>query len=246
MAAVLAVGPQALLSHRDSLALWELADFTLSEVEVTLPLLGGRSRNGIRIHRTRFLDPLDRSVINGIPVTSVARTLADVAGSISPRHLRDAYLEAERRDLLDIDAITRVLRDSRGKRGLGRLRALVAEDTSRLKRTRSPLEVRFFDFCQEEGLPAPEPNAWVAGYELDVYWPEARLAVELDSYEFHKGRKAFERDRAKIGDVRLAGIDLIPVTDRRLRTEREQLARIIRHALETRSASAEADPVPNR
>lgn len=231
LAAVLAAGPTAVLSHRDALALWDVGDYRFREIEVTLPGLGSRRRPGIRFHRTRHIEPVDRVVERAIPVTSLARTFADVAGSVSPRHLRDAYLEAERRDLVDIADLQRVVVAYRGKRGIGRLRRLVAEDTSTLVRTKSPLEVRFFDFCREEGIPPPLPNEWVHGFEVDAYWPDARLAIELDSWEYHRGRGAFERDRAKIGDLRLFDIDVLPVTHRRLTDEREKLARIIRSAL---------------
>jgi len=240
-AAVLATGRRARLSHRDALALFGVADFRLAEIEVTLPDLGSRRRRGIRIHRTRHLDPADCEVWNGIPVTSLARTLADVAGCISPRHLREAYLEAGRRELLDAYAIERVVEASRGKRGIRHLRRLLAADNRQLLRTKSPLEVRFFDFCRRHGFPEPLSNTLVHGFEVDAYWPDAHLAVELDSWEFHRGRGAFERDRAKIGDLKLHGIDVLPVTHGRLTKDARKLALIIRKALET---AARPSPAP--
>lgn len=235
LAAVLAAGPSAVLSHRDALALWGVADYRRSEIEVTVPGLGSRVRPGIRIHRTRRLDPADRAYLRGVPVTSLERALLDVAGSISPRHLRDAYLEGERRDLIDIGQIGRLLRSAGPRRGAGRLRRIATQDMTQLRRTKSPLEVRFFDFCQEMGFPEPESNYWVHGYEVDAYWPKAKLAVELDSYEFHRGRKAFERDRARIGDLKLFGIEVLPVTDTRLKQDRAKLAAVISGALDRAS-----------
>ena len=232
MAAVLAAGPASLLSHRDGLALYEVADFRLPEVEVTLPDLGSRRRRGIRIHRTRYLDPADRQNVNGIPVTSLARTLADVAGSISPRHLRDAYLEGGRRNLLDLGALQRVVEQGRGKRGIHHLRRLVAADNVQLLRTKSPLEVRFFDFCRKHGFPEPISNAVIHGCEVDAHWPGTRLVVELDSWEFHRGRGAFERDRAKIGDLMLHGFDALPITHEGLTKDEQKIVAIIRKALE--------------
>lgn len=236
LAAVLAAGPDAVLSHRDGLALWDVAKFRFDEIEVTVPGLGSRSRRGIKFHRTRRLDPLDRAIVRGIPVTSLARTLLDAAGVIAPRHLRQAYLEAGRRGLLDADDLARVVTEYKGKRGIGQLRNLLAADNSTLVRTRSQLEVAFFDFCREEALPEPLSNHRVHGYELDAYWPDARLAVELDSWEFHQGRGAFERDRRKVADLKMFDIDVVPVTDQRLKGERGKLAAILRETLARRSS----------
>jgi len=240
IAAVLAGGPTAALSHRDALVLWGLSDFRRPQIEVTLPGLGSRRRPGIRVHRTRRLEPADVVSRARIPVTSLARTLLDVAGSISRRHLREVYIEAERDDLIDPHDLDRVLRTSRGRRGAGVLRRIAAEDMSRVKRTKSPLESGFLDFCRRHGIPEPIPNHVVHGYEVDAYWPAANLVVELDSWEWHRDRGAFERDRAKIGDLRLFGINVVPVTSRRMRREPERLASILRAALVPAPRSGEA------
>jgi very-short-patch-repair endonuclease len=105
------------------------------------------------------------------------------------------------------------------------------EDSSALARARSALETRFLEFCREESFPEPLVNVWVQGYLVDAYWPDANLVVELDSWEFHRGRDSFERDRAKIVDLRLAGVDVAPITDRRLTYERDKVASVIRQAL---------------
>ena len=199
MAAVLAAGRAAVLSHRDAAALWELADFTGPDVEVTVPELGGRSRPGIRIHRTRRLPPVQRTAVRGIPVTAVERTMLDLAAVIAPRHLRDAYVESERKGVLDYHAMGRILADGNGRRGLPALRRSFNELTPAFARTLSNLEVRFLDFCRDEVLPEPLVNVWVSGYLVDAYWPDANLVVEVDSYEYHRGRQPFERDRAESG-----------------------------------------------
>lgn len=242
IAAVLAAGPSAVLSHRDALVLWGLSDFRRPDIEVTLPGLGSRRRPGIRIHRTRRLDPLDVVSRDRIPVTSLPRTLLDVAGSIGRRHLREAYIAAQRDELIDPYELQRVLDNAGPKRGAGVLRRLAEEDMSRLKRTKSPLEGGFLDFCRRHGIPEPIPNAVVHGYEVDAFWPHANLVVELDSWEWHRDREAFERDRAKIGDLRLFGVDVVPVTSRRMMNNPTQLARILRSAL---AVAVAATPPPS-
>jgi len=157
--------------------------------------------------------------------------MVDLAAVIAPRHLRDAFVEAERKRLLDHDAMAGLLADGGGRRGLRSLRRIFNEVTPAFGRTLSPLEVRFLDFCREERLPEPLVNVWVSGYLVDAYWPDANLVIELDSYEFHRGRYPFERDRAKIGDLKLAGIDVIPVTDKRLTDQGTAVAETIRKAL---------------
>jgi hypothetical protein len=157
--------------------------------------------------------------------------MVDLAAVIAPRHLRNAYVEAERKGLLDHHAMLGVIEDSTGRRGIRVLRRLVNELTPAVARTRSPFEVDFLGFCRVQNLPEPLVNVWVSGYLVDAYWPDANLVVELDSYEFHRGRHAFERDRAEIGDLKLIGIDAIPVTHRRLANEPANVAKVIRNAL---------------
>ena len=243
MAAVLAGGGDALLSHRDAVALWEVGDFTGPRIEITVPGLGSRHRSGIRFHRTRRLSEIERATVRSIPVTSVERTIIDVAASLPPRRVREIYLEAERRRLLDLELLSHLAHQSVFRRGVGSVRRLLREDTRTLARTRSALEVQFLDFCREEGMPEPEVNVWLHGYLVDAYWPQAGLVVELDGYEYHRGRGAFERDRERIGDLRLAGITVIPITHRRLTRQRRRVAEILHKA--TRAApglaAAEAD-----
>jgi hypothetical protein len=231
MGAVLAAGRPAVLSHRDGAALWELPDFTSPHVEVTLPELGGRAQPGIRVHRTRRLPPEERTILRGVPVTTVERLMVDLAAVISPRHLRDVLVEAERKRLVDHRMMRRTLEGSAGRRGIRVLRRMVDQLTPAFAETRSPFEVDFLEFCRKQTLPEPQVNVWVSGYLVDAYWPDANLVVELDSYEFHRDRRAFERDRAEIADLKLAGIDAIPITYRRLSTEPTKVASVIRHEL---------------
>lgn len=216
LAAVLAAGPGALLSHRDGAALHDLrAIGDRSLTEVTVDVRGRRSRAGLCIHRGR-IHPADRTVIDGIPVTSLSRTLLDLAEVVSPTQLQRAYEQAARLELLDLIAIERLLARSNGRRGVGRLRDLLAYDPARAARTRSELERLFLDLVRDASLPNPMVNAVVAGFEVDAYWPRARLIVELDGYAFHSGRAAFERDREKLTQLRLAGLDVLTFTYRQV------------------------------
>jgi hypothetical protein len=196
-AAVLACGDEAVLSHRDGATLWEMADYAHGPVEVTLPGTGGRAQPGIRVHRTRHLPPEDVSSHRRIQVTNPARTLLDLAAVVAPRHLELAFEEGLRCRIVTPEALREQVERNAGRRGVPALRELLGLDPASVAATRSRLEARFLRFCDEEGLPRPQVNAWVGGYQVDMSWPGTNVVVELDSWEFHRGRASFEHDRAK-------------------------------------------------
>ena len=231
MAAVLACGPEALLSHRSAAALWELLPSSSPRAHVTVAARGRARRPGIVLHQVRHLHPDDRAIVDDIPVTSVPRTLLDVAGVETPRRLERAYEEADRRRLLDTRAVAALCERSAGRRGLKSLRALLAERRDPPPDTRSLLERRFLEFCRDHDLPEPAFNVAVAGYEVDAAWPPTPLVVELDSYRFHRGRTVFEEDRARDAALQLADYRVLRVTDRRLKEEPGALAATIRRLL---------------
>lgn len=225
MAAVLACGEGALLSHRAAAALWDIAPYAGELVEVTTP----RSRRGcagVVVHRSRRLHPEDTAVHEGIPVTSLARTLCDLAEVVSRGRLERAFEAAERRRVLDMAAVERVMERGRGRHGVPALRRLVADYRSEAAETRSELERRFLDFCRQQGLPLPAMNAWVAGFEVDAFWPG--LVVELDSWEYHRTRASFERDRARDAALQLHGYPVIRITSRALSNEPERVEATVR------------------
>ncbi len=198
-------------------------------MDVTAPLgrQGPSRRAGIWIHRGR-LHPEDRDERGGIPVTSVARTLFDLAEAVDRRRLEDAWEEADRLKLLRLSEVARVCERGYGRRALKPTRHLLAEARAVKAPTRSPLEDRFQRFCRSYDLPPHSTNVEVLGSEVDVLWPAARLIVELDSWEFHGHHAAFRRDRAR--DVRLlvAGYRTVRVTHDRLDKEAALLASQIR------------------
>jgi len=227
-AAVLAYGETALLSHRSAAALWGLARQRSSLIDITAEM--GRQgicrREGIFIHRGR-LHPEDRAVRTGIPVTTVARTLFDMAEFVSLKRLESAWEEADRLGLLELREVERVCERGYGRRALRPIRRLLAEARAATI-TRSPLEDDFAAFCRDRGLPTPSFNTTVLGFEVDALWPRQRLAAELDSWEFHGHRAAFERDRARDSALQVAGYRIIRVTYRRVHSEADKLAAEIR------------------
>jgi very-short-patch-repair endonuclease len=196
MAAVLACGDGAVLSHASAAALWNLIrPIKGSPVHVSIRSRSGRSRGQeIRIHRPRSLTSADLTRCSDIPVTSVSRTLLDLDGTVEPRLYRRAVREAQKR---------RIKLDPR----------------IRADRTRSDLEGDFLAFCRRHRIPPPEVNLRVGKPTVDFVWPALRLAVETDSYEYHHGEVAFEDDHARDLYLRRRGLTVLRYTGRQLEEE---------------------------
>lgn len=231
LAAVLAMGPGAVLSHESAAALWGLAG-NRPKVDVTAPRgRQGRTARSIRLHRCKLGDR-ERVVRDGIPVTTVARTLFDLGERSEPQRLKNAWDEASRLGLLRVPEVARLYERHPGRRrARKRIRPLLAADQRYVEDTASPLEDRFAAFIADHQLPPPQTNVLVDGDEVDVLWPAARLIVELDSWEFHGHRAAFEKDRDRDIDHLLGGYRTIRVTHRRLSEEADRLAAQIRALL---------------
>ena len=211
MAAALACGPSSLISHRSAAALWGLARWPSGPPQVLLPSRSSRRHPRRAIHRTRSLPTADRARRDGIPVTSVPRTLVDLAGVVDGDALRRAVEEADRLGLLRLAELTDACARANGRSGVGELRAILGDYTAPAD-TLSPLEDRFLDFCREHGIPMPETNVTLAGWKVDAHWPGARLVVELDSWEYHAARGQFDRDRRKGLALQDAGYFFISLT----------------------------------
>jgi hypothetical protein len=225
MAAVLACGPKAALCRRSAAALRRLRDYS-GHHEVAVPTR--RRQPEIRTV-TLGLIPDEVTVDDGIPVTSVARTLLDLAAVLDVHRLDQVVGRAEQRLLTDSPSLPDLIERHRGARGLANLRAILADRRIGLDVAESELEVEFAAFLAERGLPRPERNVWVrAGersFRLDCLWREVGLAVELDSREFHANDASFEGDRARDLSLMSVGIRTARVTGRRLRTDRFGLER---------------------
>lgn len=201
LAAVLAAGPGAVLSHRSAAALHGIRDGDGAVDVTTTRRVAAR---GVVVHRTTVLGSRDVTTRRGVPVTTLPRTLVDLAGTLTADQLGMLLRETDRLGRLDAtvlrDLAARV--DRRRDAGARALRAALA-DRERLATslTLSELEDRFLALLHAEDLPRPLTNHPVAGFKLDAAWPDERVAVELDSWAFHHDRVAFQADRAR--DVRL-------------------------------------------
>jgi very-short-patch-repair endonuclease len=216
LAGVLAYGDGALLSHRSAAWLWGLTARWQPVVEVTAAS-PRHLRSKIRVHSAEAITSEDRDSEEGIAVTAVPRTFLDFA-AVDPFFLKTALDRCESRGLLDLIAIDALIARSRGFRGVARLReALLIHRTSAF--TRSGLERHFLDMVRKAGLPRPATNLFVESCELDAYWEAERFAVELDTYDYHGGHAAFESDRRRHEDLKLAGIEMVRITGTRIERE---------------------------
>jgi hypothetical protein len=192
-------------------------------------------RPPIVLHHARSLTPEDRALVEGIPVTALPRTLLALAATEPPWRLERVLEKAEERKLFDLGPVESLLARTVGHPGWGRLnRAIALYRTPAF--TRSGVERRFLALVLKAGLPRPATCFVEHGYELDVYWPEERFAVELDVFETHGTRAAFERDRLRQEDLKLAGIEMIRVTGPRLDREPRQVVERIARLLAQRRA----------
>lgn len=231
--AILACKPSALLSDRSAGSWWGMCDDDPKTVHVT-SLSWVRPMPGVTVHRTRLLPPADRRTKNGLPLTSPARTLINLAAGLTERDLERALDEALIRRLLREPELLEALDRSRGRAGAGRLRGLIGNGLDR-GATRSESERLFRRILRAAELPAPEFNATVGSYEVDALWQEHRLAAELDSYRFHGARVPFESDR--IRDADLTGYKVLRFTWRRMTKHPEAVAATVARELALRSST---------
>jgi len=235
MAAVLACGEGAVLSHRSAAALWQLRKDVDGSIDVTAPNRRGRFPRGIAAHRDGTLTAADCTVLHEIPCTSLARTLLDLAAVVPMWALRKAVSEAEVLRLLDFEAMRRLIKRSRGRRGVARLRLILEELDPATKRTRSELERLFLAMCVKASLPRPEVNVSLdvvnGTLEPDFLWRDAGLIVEADSRRFHDTYSAFQHDRLREQRLQLAGWRVSRCTWEQVEREPWRLAETIRGLL---------------
>jgi predicted transcriptional regulator of viral defense system/very-short-patch-repair endonuclease len=233
MAAVLAVGAGACLSHRSAACLWGLLPrrATGEEPQVLVTRLGVRqpTRGGFRVHYTRSLPDRDRTERFGIPVTTPERTLLDLAAqaggvgsettnrrAVTRRDLERAVAAAERKRRVELDTLRARIESRPHRAGMKLLRGILELDGGPAF-TRSAAEENLLELIRSAGLPAPDVNTRVGRFELDLFWRRERVALEVDGYLFHRGRGRFEGDRARDSDLAARGILVVRFTARRIR-----------------------------
>lgn len=233
-AATLACGPGAVISHRSAAALLGLLNEGPTVIDVIAPPSRGRKIDGIRFHRVRPPRPEEIGSVDGVPCTSPARTLVDLAGTVSEWTLRGCFERAAQRGLLDIPAVETSA--DAGRRGAGSLRALIEEwraaaPVAKKGRLKSPLEAKVLPLLMQRGSPTPLLNTSVeirkGRIEVDFLWPQQRLVVEADSRDFHGTAVAFERDRWRDRELMRAGYAVLRVTHRQAEKEAEAVADVI-------------------
>jgi very-short-patch-repair endonuclease len=232
LAAVLAMGRDARASHESAAWLWGVVPGrdASSPVDLVVVGRGATSRPGIRLHRVRRLPADERAVVERVPVTSVPRTLLDLATRVGRRDLEQAIERAERERLATLDDLTKLVARYPHRPGTPAVRALL-DDQAEPALTESQAEEEFLRLSREAELPAPKVGAAAGPYRLDFYWPDHGIAVEVDGFRHHGVRPRFEGDRQRTARLAAMGIQVIPVTWRQLTQQRVATAHRIGRAL---------------
>lgn len=239
MAAVLACGPDAVLSHRSAAYLWGMVETWEEPIDVTAPRRRGRSPREVAAHRDGSLQPIDKTIRYGIPCTTVARTLLDFAAVAPEWEVRKAVAEAEVLRILDKPRLRALLKRSRRRRGVARLRLILDTIHPQTSRTRSELERLFLELCASKGVPDPEVNVWLPApdgrrYQADFLWRHNRLIIEADSRRFHDTDSAFVANRKRQQQLELAGWRVSSCTWEEVEREPRRLALTVQGLLDQR------------
>jgi hypothetical protein len=239
LAAVLACGPAAVLSHRSAAAQHGLLEDHRGRPDVTIKGGARRPRRDIRVHSSTTLTAPDITAVDGIPCTSVARTLVDVGDHEGARLVERAVDQAEVLGLFDLIAVQDALARAGPRRGPGVLRTVLAE-LAEPTLTDRELEELFLALIRAAGLPHPAVNEWITGdgwaYKADFLWRAERLVVETDSRTFHTSRKAFEHDRLRDQHLTLAGFTVVRFTWRQITRDPRGVAATLAALLAARRA----------
>jgi very-short-patch-repair endonuclease len=227
MAAILACGEGAVLSHSSAAALWRIGWEEREVIEISLPSLSRRRRPGIRIHRRPSLD-LERDLTTeyGIPVTTPVQTLIDMALRLDRHGVERMINEADKYNVIHPPQLRRALEGRAGEAGAARLRFVLDRRTFRL--TKEELERRFLPLARKAGLPVPLTGQWVNEFEVDFYWPDLGLVVETDGLRYHRTPAEQTRDRLRDQTHTAAGLTPLRFTHEQVRYEPEHVLRVLR------------------
>jgi very-short-patch-repair endonuclease len=235
MAAVLACGPKAVLSHRSAAALHGIRRDNRAKTDVTLPTRSARSRPTIDVHTSVTLEAADITSVDRIPCTTVARTLIDLGDIVDRRAIERAVDQAEVLRVFDGKAVHEALARAGPRRGAGVLRA-VLESYQEPTLTDREMEERFLALCRRAALPSPAVNTWITlgdgvSYKADFLWRGHMLVVETDSRGFHSHRAAFENDRLRDQRLTLAGFTVVRFTWRQIERDPQRVAGVLQGLL---------------
>lgn len=241
LAGVLCAGHGAVLGYRSAASLWGL-DRVRPAVDVVrarhrwscrslIDVAGRRGPVPLQVRRTQHLPDRHRAVVRGIPVTSVARTLLNLAAVMPQSSFERSFLEADRLGLIvDADLIDCLSR-TRGRRGAACFRRMSMRRIPEMEDLRSVLEGLFLMLCRDEGIDRPETNVRIGPHEVDCVWRRNRLIVELDGYEFHRGLEKFEEDADRSSELRGLGWSTMRITWRMVTERPDEVATRVRNAL---------------
>ena len=225
MAAVLACGDGAVLSHSSAAALWRIGFEQRSVIEVSLPSPSRRRRPGLRIHRRPSLGESNVTTEYGIPVTTPIQTLIDLSLRLDRRGIERAINEADKYDLVHPPELRRALDERAGEPGVAKLRHILDRRTFRL--TKEELERRFLPLARKARLPVPLTGQWVNEFQVDFYWPDLGLVVETDGLRYHRTPAEQARDRLRDQAHTAAGLTQLRFTHEQVRYEPEYIVRIL-------------------
>jgi len=238
MAAVLACGPGAVLSHFSGGHLWNLCR-SRGPAEV-LRRSGGVKDDGhqrVRLHQTRRLESFEVTIERGIPVATIERILLDLAARTDAKRLERIFVQAYKSGQLSWSRLGRVFEHRRGRKGIGMLRRIALEVDPQALDTRSVTEIDFLSLCRDAHLPTPSVNVFVGNHLVDFLWPAQKVVVETDSWSHHGDRPSFERDHQTDVDLIAAGYDVHRTTYKMLERDPGPFLMNVRRALGTRTAS---------
>lgn len=226
MAAVLACGDDAVLSHSSAAALWRIGYERRNLIEVSLPSPSRRRRPGIRIHRRPSLNvERDATTRHNIPLTTPVQTLIDLSLRLDRRGLERAINEADKYDLIHPPELREALDQRQSEPGVARLRTILDRRTFRL--TKEELERLFLPLARKAGLPVPLTGQWVNDFEVDFYWPDLGLVIETDGLRYHRTPAEQARDRLRDQAHTAAGLTQLRFTHEQVRYEPDYVLAIL-------------------
>lgn len=248
MAAVLACGPGAALSHRSAARLHELRNYGYYRIEVTVPRRSRRSHDGVLVHCSTTLSEADVTEVNHIPVATVARTLFDLGDVVNQRQLERAFDQAEIAEALDLNAINDQLARNPTRPAAKKVRAVLAEHYIGQTPTWNENEELFLSITRSLGLPDPDTNQFIVlddggpAIRVDFVWRDRKVVVEADSRKWHSSRQRVEIDRQRDQRLTAAGWTVIRTTWRQMKNRPHELKPVLLKLLGPGSPNGRGKP----